>query len=71
MMPLPPNPPTHSFWKGWGRQGKRAEGGHATQNSHGSLDTCGLEGLGGGPGPAGQARERQPGWGEGMQGQGA
>ena len=68
-MPLPPNPP-HSFWKGWGRQGKRAEGARATQNSHGSLDTCGLEGLGAGSRPSRTSERKAAGVGEGMQGRG-
>lgn len=58
-MPLPPNPPSpRSFWKGWGRRGRRAGGPCDEQPVQ--LDTCGLEGQGWEPGPAGEERERQP-----------
>lgn len=58
-MPLPPNPPSpRSFWKGWGRRGRRAGG--PCEEQPVQLDTCGLEGQGWEPGPAGEERERQP-----------
>ena len=59
MMPLPPNPPAQLL-EGVGPAGEEGRGGACDTEQPSQLGRVQVRGPGWGPGPAGQARERQP-----------